>query len=60
MSPLAGPPRVTPYLWNPRQADAEPGVMVQSRGGRAFIPGGELRRIADELHGIADEQEVDR
>lgn len=60
MSPLAGPARVTPYLWNRHQADAEPGVMVQSRGGRVFIPGGELRRIADELHDIADLQGVDR
>ncbi|MGP5087176.1 hypothetical protein [Brachybacterium tyrofermentans] len=60
MRPLAGPARVTPYLWNRHQDDAEHGVMLQGRGGRAFIPGGELRRIADELHGIADEQEVDR
>ncbi|ACU85511.1 hypothetical protein Bfae_16900 [Brachybacterium faecium DSM 4810] len=60
MRPLAGPPRLTPYLWNRRQTDAEPGAMVHSRGSRLFIPGAELRNVADALHDIADEQEADQ
>lgn len=60
MSPLAGPARVAPYLWNRRQADAEPGVMVHSRGGRVFLPGDELRAVADELHDAADALEADQ
>jgi len=58
--PLAGPVRVTPYLWNRHQADAEPGVMLQGRGGRVFFPGEELRSLADVLHDVADLQGVDR
>lgn len=60
MRPLAGPVRVTPYLWSRHQADAEPGVMLQGRGGRVFIPGDELRSLADELHDVADLQGADR
>ena len=52
-------PRVKtkPYAWDRGKSATVPGVMLYSGTARAFIPGKDLRRIADRLHDHADHLE---
>lgn len=45
---------VKPFIWDRGKPSAVPGVMLYSGSTRAFIPGKDLRRIADALHDFSD------
>lgn len=50
--------KVHSYTWDRGKPSPITGVMLYSGSTRAFIPGRDLRRIADALHDHADQLEA--
>lgn len=48
-------PRFRPYTWNRGKRDEQPGAQIRVGSHTVFIPRPHLRRIADELHDLADQ-----
>lgn len=48
-------PRLRPYAWNRGQRDEQHGAQILVGAHRVFIPRAHLRRIADDLHDLADQ-----